>query len=357
MDLSADVRAELERRVRASTSTQRDAFRAKIILACADGGSAASIAARVGSHPRTVERWRGRFLKMGLEGLLDRPRSGRKPKFGPVTRCELIALACEPLSTTNGKTTRSIDDIRQEAIARGIVRSIGWTTIQRILAKADIRPHLVQGWVHSPDPQFREKVTEICELYLNPPHGSVVISVDEKTGMQALERRFPDSPVAAGRLRRREFEYTRHGTQSLLCGFNVHTGKVIADCGGTRTGVDLVRFMESIAMQYPDGIVHIVWDNLNIHFDGHEKRWTRFNEKHGNRFVFHYTPKHASWVNQVELFFSILERQCLRDASFLSTDELRTAVLDFIAHWNRAKARPFRWTFTGYPLQAGLVAA
>jgi hypothetical protein len=167
----------------------------------------------------------------------------------------LIALACEPVTTTEGKTTRSIDDIRQEAVNRGVVQTIGWTTIQRILAEADIRPHLVQGWVHSPDPQFREKVTEICDLYLNPPPGSVVISVDEKTGMQALERRFPDRPAAPGRLRRREFEYTRHGTQSLLCGFNVHTGKVIAACGDTRTGADLVRFMEGIAMQYPDGIL------------------------------------------------------------------------------------------------------
>jgi transposase len=336
---------------------QRDTLRARIILACAEGGSAASIAARAGSHSKTVERWRKRFLKKGLAGLQDLPRPGHQPKFGAVTRCELIALACEPVTTTEGKTTRSIDDIRQEAVNRGVVQNIGWTTIQRILAEADIRPHLVQGWVHSPDPQFREKVTEICDLYLNPPPGSVVISVDEKTGMQALERRFPDRPAAPGRLRRREFEYTRHGTQSLLCGFNVHTGKVIAACGDTRTGAAMVCFMEGIAMQYPDGIVHIVWDNLNIHFDGHEKRWTRFNEKHGNRFVFHYTPKHASWVNQVELFFSILERQCLREASFPSTDKLRTAVLDFVTNWNQAKARPFRWTFTGYPLQAGLAAA
>ena len=115
--------------------------------------------------------------------------------------------------------------------------------------------------------------------------------------------------------------------------------------------------MATVARQYPTGPVHVIWDCLNIHFDGTEQRWTAFNARHGERFVFHYTPKHASWVNQVELFFSILQRQCLRSGSFHSTAELRTAVLAFLAAWNRDRAHPFRWTFTGYPLQAGSAMA
>jgi len=191
-------------------------------------------------------------------------------------------------------------------------------------------------------------------LYLQPPPGVVVLSIDEKTGMQAVERRFPDRPPARGRRRRREFEYTRHGTQSLLCAFEVHRGRVVAACGATRTGADLVRLLDTVAAQYPTGPLHVIWDCLNIHFDGTEQRWSVFNARHGQRFVFHYTPKHAFWGNQVELFFSILQRQCLRDASFRSIEELRTAVLEFIAAWNRDRAHPFRWTFTGYPLQAGV---
>ena len=112
--------------------------------------------------------------------------------------------------------------------------------------------------------------------------------------------------------------------------------------------------MEKVATHYPQGKVHIIWDNLNIHYDGAEDRWSEFNRRHDNRFIFHYTPKHASWVNQVELFFSILQRQCLCDASFCSVGELRDAVLEFIAFWNSEKAHPFRWTFTGYPLQSGI---
>jgi len=346
---------ELRRRVRAATTSQREALRARIILGCEEGGSAQEVARRSRAHPRTVERWRARFLRLGLLGLEDRPRPGHKPKFGSVARLEMIALACEPvLHRLDGRARRTIEDLQQEAVSRGIVESISWSSVQRILANIDLRPHMVKGWVHSPDSQFREKVTEITQLYLNPPPDSVVLCIDEKTGMQALERRFPDRPAVPGRKRRREFEYIRHGTQSLFCSFEVHRGRIVESCGQTRKARDLRRFMSRIAREYPTGTVHVVWDNLNIHYDGKEERWTKFNRRYGNRFVFHYTPKHASWVNQVELFFSILERQCLRDGSFGSVEELRAAVSAFIQYWNREKARPFRWTFKGYPLQSGV---
>jgi transposase len=351
--LDEPQRAELQRRVRAGTSAQRDVMRARIILGCAQDGSAVAVAHQVGVHLRTVERWRGRFRRAGLPGLQDRPRPGRPAKFGPILRLELIALACEPVAGAGGATTRTIAALVQEAEARGLVSRISRSSYQRILAAGELRPHRVRGWVHSPDPQFRAKVTAITELYLQPPAGAVVLSIDEKTGMQALERRFPDRPAAPGRPGRREFEYTRHGTQSLLCAFEVHRGRVVGDCRDTRTAADLVRFMEAVAVQYPTGPVHVIWDCLNIHFDGAAQRWTAFNARHGGRFVFHYTPKHASWVNQVELFFSILQRQCLRRGSFRSTAELRMAVETFLAAWNRDRAHPFRWTFTGYPLQAG----
>lgn len=309
------------------------------MLALAEGQRTETVATSVGVSSRRVERWRSRFIKAGIAGLDDRPRSGRKPKFDAAARYEIIAIACDPITTVDGKTTRTIADVMEQAVQRGVVKDIGWTTIQRILAEGEVRPHKVEGWLHSPDPLFREKVKDICELYLQPPAGGVVLCIDEKPGMQALERRYPDGPVRPGKLRRREFEYRRHGTQTLLCAFEVHTGRVLAECGNTRTAEDLVRFMEQVAMQYPTCQVHIVWDNLNIHFDGKDARWTRFNQRHGGRFVFHYTPKHASWVNQVECFFSILERQSLRDASLTSEEQLRNQVLTFIAFWNREKAR------------------
>lgn len=352
--LDPEQRDELLRRVRAATSTQRAALRARIILACAEGHRAEDAGHRCGVHSRTVERWRSRFQRQGLPGLEDKPRSGPKPRFGPVARLEILALACEPVESQTGQTRRTIEQVRQKALSQGIVETISWSSIQRFLAQADLRPHLVRGWMHSPDPEFREKVTEITELYLDPPADSVVLCVDEKTSMQAIERRFPDRLPAPGRRRRREFEYRRHGTQSLLASFEVHTGKVVASCGDRRTGEDLVHFMDKLAAKYPTGTVHIIWDNLNIHYDGPDRRWGRFNERHGHRFVFHYTPKHASWVNQIELFFSILQRQCLANASFSSKEQLRAMVLAFIDYWNQHQAHPFRWTFTGYPLQSGI---
>jgi hypothetical protein len=265
----------------------------------------------------------------------------------------------EPSAAGQVKTPRlrrTLEQIRQDVLERGTVQSISRSSIQRILSELDFRPYRIKGWMHSPDPDFRAKVTAITELYLHPPQGAVVLSIDEKTGMQALERRFADRYDTRGGCIRREFEYKRHGTQALLCALEVHTGRVVAQCGATRTAEDLVSFMDHLASLYPDREVHVIWDNLNIHLEGPSSRWTQFNERHGHRFVFHYTPVHASWVNQVELFFSILQRQCLRDGSFCSTEELRREVMAFIASWNENKARPFRWTFTGYPLQSGMAS-
>lgn len=157
--------------------------------------------------------------------------------------------------------------------------------------------------------------------------------------------------VLGSTLRRRELEYIRRGTQSLIASFEVATGKVFGHCGPTRTGDDLEAFMDDLAAAYPRGNIHVIWDNLNIH-RAMRSRWDAFNERHGDRFHFHFTPLHASWVNQVELWFGILARRCLRNASFQSAEGLRQAVLGFIDEWN-VDAHPFRWTFTGYPLQVG----
>jgi transposase len=208
----------------------------------------------------------------------------------------------------------------------------------------------VRQWLHSPDPQFREKVNTICELYRQAPKGSAVLSIDEKTGIQAIERKHADRAPQPGRARRREFEYIRHGTQALTAALDVHAGRVLSRCTDRRTQDELVAFMEDVARAYSKGAVHVIWDNLNTHRA--QAVWDDFNARHGGRFVFHFTPLHASWVNQIELLFGIYARRVLRHASHTSTEHLRQRTEAFIAQRN-ATPKPFKWTFAGFELQTG----
>ena len=347
VELSTGDRAELERRERAATSSQRDAVRARIVLAAAEGAGSEEIAARFGVSVDMVSTWRGRFAREGLKGLLDRPRCGRPSRLTPLQRAQIVSVACEPPPQDHGLAGWTLDRLHEE-IARRAVAKIGRSWLQVQLARADLHPHKHKMWLHSPDPAFREKVAAVVGMYVAPPKGVTVLCIDEKTGMQAVERKHPDRPAAPGRVLRREYEYVRHGTQSLLAAFDPHAGDVLARCGPTRTGADLEAFMDEVAAKTPGEVV-VIWDNLNIH---HGERWERFNERHGGRFRFLYTPLHASWVNQVELWFGVLQRRCLTRASFTSVEELRAAVLAFVSYWNDSAGHPFHWSFTGYPVGA-----
>ncbi len=206
---------------------------------------------------------------------------------------------------------------------------------------ADPRVH--DGPTHA-DPEFRPKVARICDLYLEPPPGATVVCVDEKTCIQALERKHPGRPAAPGRHGRREFEYIRHGTRALIAGFDVRTGQIFGQLRSRRTASDLDEFMDGLARRYPRGLVYVVWDNLNIH---HGEAWERFNARLGGRFHFVYTPKHASWVNQVEIWFGILHRRILKHGDFATAAAMVERVEAFIRHWNQVEAHPFHWTFRG----------
>jgi len=304
------------------------------------------IARRLGCERKTVRKWRDRFVaRPKLSTLRDDERSGRPATIPVSARCELLAIAC---TRPADQKTRFREVWTGAALADAFRRRTGFvmsvTEVRRTLRAAALRPHRVRMWLHSPDPDFRAKVRRICRLYRDPPRDSVVLCIDEKTGMQAIEREHPMHIARVGTDGRFEFEYVRHGTRTLIAAFNPHTGHVIAHCRRRRTAADLLSFMEAIAKAYPRGKVHVVWDNLNIH---NGKRWVTFNRRHRNRFRFHYTPLHASWVNQIEIWFSILHRRVLKYGSFGSPIELTRAVSSFVTHWNHREAHPFRWTFTG----------
>lgn len=274
---------------------------------------------------------------------MDRKRSGRPPVIPVPVRCELIKLACSRPEERPAAPFREIWTLKslQSALEAEADWRLSCSEIARILQAEQIRPHRMRVWLHSPDPEFRPKVQRICQLYAEPPEGATVLCIDEKSGMQALERKHPTRWPRAGRRGRYEFEYIRHGTRTLIAAYDVQTGEVFGQCRQRRTAEDLLDFMDAVAAHYP-GTVYVIWDNLNIH---HGKRWEMFNRRHEERFHFVYTPLHASWVNQIEIWFGILARRVLRYGSFCSTRQLEARVRGFIEHWNSREAHPFAWTF------------
>lgn len=340
------VLGQLEPLARSHSSPHRQVVRVRIVLLSSRGLNTAAIAQSVGCSERTVRKWRGRFAETSsLAALKDRPRSGRPARVAVAMRCEVVKLACQRPEGSKARfrdlwTLSSLKEALREETGCDLSRS----EIQRILSAEPLRPHRMRLWLHSPDPEFQPKVDRICRLYLEPPEGATVLCLDEKSGIQALERRYPTQGPRRGEPGRFEFEYRRHGTRTLLAAFETRTGQVFGCCGASRKASDLLAFMESVAERYPKGPVYVIWDNLNIH---HGERWEVFNQRQGGRFHFVHTPLHASWVNQIEIWFGILQRRVLRYGSFRGVEQLEAALLGFLAHWNTFEAHPWKWTFRG----------
>lgn len=346
--LDEETRKVLEARVRATTTPQRDVMRARIILLAADGIASRQISQRVGMHESHVAMWRQRFLAGGLKGLADAPRPGHPVTYDAEARLKIVALATAQRDPDDPEATWTY-----QALADALAEDVGISPSQlwRILDGLDIKPHKVVGWLNRrEDPEFWDRVREVCGLYLAPPQNALVLSVDEKTGIQAKERRAPTSPAAPGRPCRQEFEYVRHGTASLLAALEVHSGQVLARDIERNDSVTFIGFLEELDRTVdPELAIHLILDNGSPHTSKATKAWI---EEH-TRFAAHYTPVHASWVNQVELVFSILTRKVLKRGSFGSRDDLVSKIMRYIALRNET-AKPFAWTYSAQPLKVAL---
>jgi transposase len=346
--LSDEDRSELVRRANAHTSTVRAARRARVVLMCADGVPLRQIAAVVDMDQHQVGEWRRRFLARGLEGLEDHARSGRPRRLGHEERLQIAAIATSERDRADPVATWSYFEVTQELLRRGIQVSV--SQVWRILGAMDIDLSKVRGWLNRrDDPTFWDRVRDICGLYLNAPERALVLSVDEKTSIQAKQRKHPDGAVGVGKWRRREFEYIRHGTASLHAALDVHTGQVLAaPIDGRNDSINFCAFLDDIEAAVEPGLaIHVILDNGSCHVSKHTKAWFAAHP----RWVVHYTPPHASWVNQVELFFSILQRKVIRNGSFTSRQDLIDKLLAFIAHYDQT-AKPFKWTYAADPLVA-----
>jgi transposase len=331
--LTPEDRAVLEARVRAPTTEQRDVFRARIILLAAKGRSTRSIAHMVGTMPRTVSNWRGRFARAGLAGLVDKPRPGPVPKYGSETDRRILAVLERPppagFARWNGPLiAAALGDVHEQHV---------WRVLRA--QKIDLAGR--KSWCESDDPEFVAKAADVVGLYMAPPENAIVICVDEKPSIQALERAQGYLKLPNGRtLTGHSHDYKRNGTTTLFAAFEVATGKVTAAHKRRRRRIEFLDFMNDIVAAHPDTAIHVVLDNLNTHKPKND-RWLK---RHAN-VHFHFTPTRASWLNQVEIWFSILQGKSLRGASFTSVDQLRAHIDAFIEAYND-NAKPFVWTKT-----------
>jgi putative transposase len=348
VEIAADDQAELERIVRSSTAEVRMVERAQIVLCAAEGRSAAEIGRLVGCSTNTAQKWRARYEQDGIAGLRDLPRSGKPLIYSQADRARLIAKACTRPPETPEGAQQERWTYEQLGQAVGMSRAQAHT----ILARADIKPHLTDYWVMSDfsDPEFEERLKGVCGLYVNPPENVLVVSIDEKTGIQAKAPTKPDMLPAPGRPTRREHEYIRNGTQCLFACLKVHEGDVLAMTSKTRNRFDLIRFLDQLDSEIPviEGQQIIaVSDNLSTRGTEEVQQWLAAHP----RWSFQFTPTHASWLNQVEIFFSILYRRLLKHGIFFSEEDLAEQMLAFIETYNQT-AKPFKWTYTGKILEA-----
>lgn len=345
IEIAPDDRPVLERWARSRVIERRLCDRARMVLMAAEGRPAAQIAACLGCSDETVKRWRSRYERQGLDGLRDRSKSGRPLTHDHAKRARLIALACTRPPQSEQGLRRERWTYQELADQVGMSRS----RAHAILRQAEIRPHLTEYWVMSElGPEFDAQAAEVCGLYLDPPEGAIVVSIDEKTGIQAKAPTRPDDPPRAGRAARREHEYVRNGTQNLFAALEVHSGEVSGMASKTRNRFDLIRFLELLEGEIPAGKeVIAITDNLSTRTTQEVEDWLAEHP----RWRFQFTPKHASWLNQVEIFFSILARRLLKHGSFDSEQDLAAQMLAFLEHYNLT-AKPFKWTYTGKVLVA-----
>ena len=336
-------RCVLEAWARAGTVEARVAKRARIVLLAADGMSNRAIGELVDLHYNQVAVWRSRYGEFGLAGLDDEERPGRPCVYDHDDVLLLVKTVTEP--PLDGSTRWTMEALAAAMNAHGV--AISASQVWRICRALDLKPWQVESWMTSHDPDFWAKAGDVCGLYLNPPENVVVWSVDEKSGMQAKSRVNPTLPAVPGIPVRREFEYRRHGTAVLFAALNVHEGDVAGWVTDSTRSENFVEFLADLVAQTPAGLdLHCIVDNLKTHST---ELVEQFLEQHPHVHL-HFTPTHASCLNQVELFFSILERRLLRRGEFASIDELAQRVIAFIKDYNR-HAAPFRWTYDGRPLK------
>src|SRR5881409_2037970 len=341
LTLTEDERDTLERWARRPTTARALAERARLVLECAAGKTNTGVARELRLTKQTIGKWRTRFLGQRLDGLLDEPRPGapRRITDDDVDRVMRVTLETTPRDATHWST-------------RTLARRCGLsqTAVSRIWRAFSLRPHRVKTFKLSKDPLFIDKVRDIVGLYLNPPDKALVLCVDEKAQIQALDRTPPLLPMRPGQVERRTHDYTRHGTTSLFAALDVKTGTVIGDCHSRHRSREFRKFLDRIDADVPAGLeLHLILDNYGTHKTPLIRRWLAKRP----RFHLHFTPTGASWINLVERWFATLTEKQIRRGTHRSTRALEAAIMQYIAVTNE-QPKPFIWTKTADEILASV---
>ncbi len=323
---------------RSNKAEKRMVERAKIILCWHNGKSFAETEEELGVSQVIINKWRQRFKSQGVEGLKDAPRSGKPAVITAAQKAKVIQLATKKPS--GGYTGWS-----QRRIAREI--GISQRKVHQILKQADLKPHKVEYWCgKSTDPEFEEKMLNIVGLYINPPENALVLSVDEKTQIQALDRTQPLLPLREGKPKRLTATYKRNGTVALLAALAVHKGEITAKTVDSNNAHNFLLFLKELYRKYPRKQLHVIVDNLTVHKHKVVEEWV----SKKRRITLHFTPTYSSWLNQIEIWFNIMSRDVLKGGVWKSKKQLVNQLMDYVKSYNQQRAKPFKWTYTGEPL-------
>jgi transposase len=346
--LKRKQRQRLEGIVRRRNCSHWLVLRARIILLSQFGRRVVDTAAALSIDEQRVRRWRKRFIEGGMDALRDRQRGGRPRRISDKAWTKIAVLVVQPPR----KFGVALNRWTVRELSRFVDKRHGWrisrSSVSRFLRGMALKPHRFRYWLNPKDPDFDAKAAEICRLYLSPPPKTTVLSIDEKPGVPLRTRVHPTRPMWLGRVARVEFEYRRHGTRCIFAALNIRTGKVITRVERNRKTPRVIAFLERLCAAYPRGRLVIITDNISTRTGRIAQQWLARHPR--VRFVF--TPKHGSWLNQVEIWLSILSRKCLKGRSFANGHQIAAAVYAFTRLWNNEIGHPFKWTYTGKVLHA-----